>query len=161
MIENTCNILSKGLNNSDDNTRLTEILNQYERDLQAILAGDFALSVSPATLGSSAAAVNAAIASDAEKFTREVTIKLVNGEGDVIRTNRSFAIAASEDTAGDGVLGIAEDADSVELVNGEATVVLEYTGTWADEDTATLTVTGGEVAGKSVANKTSVDTLVA
>lgn len=161
MIENTFNIFSKGLSNQDDNTRLTTVLNRLERDLQAVLAGDFALSVTPATPGSSAAAVNAAIASDAAKFTRDVAIKLVDGDGNTIRTNGSFAIAVAEDTTGDGVVAIEDDADSITLVNGEGTVTLEYTGTWAAEDTATLTVTGGEVAGKAVSNKTSVDTLVA
>jgi len=161
MVENTYNILAEGVSAVDDGTRLSSILNSIGKDLQALLSGDFILVATPATLGSSAAVVNAAIASDAAKFTREVAVKLVNTAGDTIRTNGAFAIAVAEDTTGNGVVAIAESATSVELEDGEGLVALEYTGAWAAEDTATLTITGGEVAGKAVTNKTSVDTLVA
>ena len=161
MLENTYNIKTRSVRSFDDGESLTEVLNQIIAENKAILAGDLILSVSPATLGSSAAAVNAAIGGSAGKFTRDVTIKLVDSDGTLIKSNGSFTIGVAETTAGDGVAAIEDSATSVDLSNGEATVTLEYTGTWAENDTCTFTATGGTVAGASVSNKTSVDTLVA
>jgi hypothetical protein len=122
---------------------------------------DIALSATPATLGSSAAAVNAAIAGAEEKFTREVIVKLTNTEGDTHSWyTGTFAIAVAKSSTS-GVVAIADEATTVDIINGIGTVVLEYTGTWAEADTTTLTVTGGTVQSVALGNKTSIDTLVA
>jgi hypothetical protein len=124
------------------------------------LSGDLVLSVSPATLGSSAAAVNAAIGGAAAKFTRTVVIELQAANGDVHTWfDGTFAIAATKSSS--GTVAIAGGISVATLVNGRAVVTLEYTGTWASADTQTLTVTGGTKLGYTVSNKTSVDTLVA
>ena len=148
--------MSKGLPRSLK--RLYERIEQLEIASQAAINGGIVLSVTPATLGSSAAAVNTAIGEDG--FTRDVVIQLLDSYGDIIASNGSFAIAAAKDSTS-GTVTILGDLTSIELVDGEATVTLVYAGTWAEEDTCTLTVTGGTVAGNTVANKTSVDTLVA
>jgi hypothetical protein len=155
--------MSKGLPRSlealyERVTQLEIDSQQLGIDSQAAINGGIALSLSPATLGSSAAAVNTAIGGDG--FTRDVAIQLLDGDSEIVRSNGSFAIAATKDSTS-GTVTIEDDLTSINLVDGEATVTLVYAGTWADADTCTLTVTGGTVAGNTVADKTSVDTLVA
>jgi hypothetical protein len=124
------------------------------------LSGDIILSVTPAVLGSSAAAVNAAIAGSAAKFTRKVSIELQSANSNLHGWfDGTFAIAASN--TGSGTIAIAGGLTTATFTNGRASVTLEYTGTWAAADTATLTVTGGTKLGYAVSNKTSVDTLIA
>lgn len=131
-----------------------------ESIMASAMSGDIALRITPATLGSSAAAVAAAIAGDAEKFTRDVLVELVNTAGTVHTWfNGSLAVAGSETTAGDGTADTSEE--TVTMVDGVGTCTLEYIGVWAAADTATVTVTGGTILGYTVANKTSVDTLIA
>ena len=133
---------------------------EQDRLRSLALSGDIALACSPAATGSSAAAVAAAIAGTASKFTRTVTVSLVTAAGDVhswFSGTRDIAAAR----VGAGTIGIAASATAVTFVNGVATVVLEYTGTWAAENTATLTVTGGTLYEFTIENATSVDTLVA
>ncbi len=104
----------------------------YLAILEAALIGDLVIVATPTTLGSSAAAVNAAIGGAAAKFTRQVTIELQNAAGDVHTWfNGSLAIAVAEVTAGSGVSAIAGGVSSVTFVEGVATVTLEYTGAWA------------------------------
>lgn len=125
------------------------------------LSGDMVLVLSPATLGSSAAAVNAAIGGANAKFTRDVVIELQAANGDVHTWfDGTFAIAATK-TSVAGVIAIAGALTVATFVNGRTTITLEYTGTWAAADTATLTVTGSTKLGYTITNKTSVDTLVA
>jgi hypothetical protein len=125
------------------------------------LSGDMVLVVVPATLGSSAATVNAAIGGVDAKFTRDVVIELEAANGDVHTWfDGTFDIAATK-TSTAGVIAIADALTEASFVNGRATITLEYTGTWAAADTATLTVTGSSKLGYTIANKTSVDTLVA
>jgi len=125
------------------------------------MSKDITLSATPATLGSSAAAVNAAIAGAAEKFTRSVVVKLTNTEGELHTWfTGTFAIAATKSSTG-GTIAIAGGATAITLTNGQGSIVLEYTGEWAEGDTATLTITGGEVQSVTLGNKTSIDTLIA
>lgn len=125
-----------------------------------LLNGDMALSLSPATLGSSAAAVNTAIAGDG--FSRDVEITLVDSSGNIYdNIDFTFAVAVAAVTAGDGDCALEGAISNITLSNGKATVTINYTGTWAADDTSTLTVTGGTHLGYSITNKTSVDTLVA
>jgi hypothetical protein len=124
------------------------------------MSGDLVLVVTPATLGSSAVAVTAAIGGAEGKFTRNVTVTLKTAGGDTHSWfNGTFSVAGSEVTAGNGTC--ATSAATVTLVNGVGTCTLEYIGTWALGDTATVTVTGGTKLGYSITNKTSVDTLIA
>jgi len=123
------------------------------------LSGDMALAVSPATLGSKASTVNAAIGSNG-KFVRQVTIQLQTATGELHDWfNGTFAVAVAK--TGSGTVALAGGITSATFVNGVATVSLEYTGTWAAADTTTLTVTGGTKLGYTINNKTSVDTLIA
>jgi hypothetical protein len=135
----------------------------YLIGVERAMAGEIALIVSPATLGSSAADVNAAITTDG-KFVRRVKVELkASADGDVHQWfTGSFSAAVVANTGtGDGTAAIADGGDSVELENGVGYVDIEYTGTWAEGNTCTLTITGGTIMGYSVSNKTSVDTLVA
>lgn len=129
---------------------------------QKAMSGDLVLEALPATTGSSAAAVNAAIGGVATHFDRTVTVKLKDAAGDVHEWfNGTFAIAVVEVTAGNGTASIVGGLTAVTLVDGVGTVTVRYIGTWASGDTSTLTVTGGTKLGYTVANKTSVDTLIA
>lgn len=134
----------------------------YMKAMEKGLNGDMVLTLTPATTGSSAAAVNAAIGGTAAKYTRTVTVALKTAAGEVCTfLNGTFAIAVTENTAGNGVSAIAGGATTVTLTEGVGTVTIEYTGTWAAADTQTLTVTGGTKLGYSITNKTSIDTLIA
>jgi len=123
---------------------------------ESAMSGDLVLVLTPATAGSSAATINAG------SFTRDVLVELKNTAGDIHNWfTGTFAIAVVDDTAGDGSSAIAESATTVALTNGVGTVTIEYSGTWASDDTETLTVTGGTKLGYSIDNKTSVDTAIA
>jgi hypothetical protein len=135
---------------------------EYLEIQQKGMSGDMVLVASPIALGSSAAAVTAAIAGAAAKFTRDVTITLKTAAGEVHSWfNGTFAIAIAEVTAGSGVSAIAGGVAVATFVNGVATVTINYTGVWAAADTQTFTITGSTKLGYAIANKTSVDTLIA
>jgi hypothetical protein len=123
----------------------------YLGAMEKALNGDMVLTLTPATTGSSAA-----------KYTRTVTVTLKTAAGEVCTfLNGTFAIAVTENTVGNGTSAIAGSATTVTLTEGVGTVTIEYVGTWAAGDTQTLTVTGGTKLGYTIANKTSVDTLIA
>ena len=131
----------------------------YLIGVERAMAGEMVLVVSPATLGSSAADVNEAIGADG-KFVRRVKVELkASADGDVHQWFTG-SLEAEVTPSGSGNAAIADNGDSVELENGVGYVDIEYTGTWAEGDTCTLTITGGTIMGYSVSNKTSVDTLV-
>jgi hypothetical protein len=133
---------------------------EYQSIVEKALNGDMALVVTPVTLGSSAAAVNDEITAN-NKFTRDVEVELQTTDGEVQSwLNGTFAIASSV-TSTSGTLAIAGGLTEVTLKEGKGLVTLEYTGTWASGDVATLTVTGGSKLGYSIADQTSTDTLVA
>jgi len=93
------------------------------------LCGDLVLSVSPATCGSSEAAITAAIAGDDQKFTRNVQVKLVTASNELHSWfNDTLGIAATK--TGSGTAAIEDSATTVSLVDGVGTVTMEYTGTW-------------------------------
>ena len=138
---------------------LRRVVSDTTDALSAAAIGDMVIVATPATLGSSAAAVNAAIAADGQ-FDRTVVVTLETAAGAIHNWfNGTFAIAGSEVTAGDGTADTT--ALTVTVVNGVGTCVLRYIGAWAAADTATLTVTGDTIFGAVVANATSVDTLIA
>lgn len=126
---------------------------KYIDELVKIVSGDVAIAVTPATCGSSAAKIAAAIAGTAGKYQRRVTI-----EGPQL-FNGSLSIAVTKSSTS-GVVAISGGASTVQFKDGVAEVVLDYTGTWAADDTATLTVSGS-IAGTTLTSKTSVDTVIA
>lgn len=137
-------------------------LKKYILQIDKALSAAGVLVVTPDTLGSSAAAVNTAIGGAAAKFTRDVVIEFQDADGTVHDwLDGTFAIAVAEVTAGNGVSAIAGSATVATFINGRATITIEYTGTWAAADTQTFTITGSTRLGYTVANKTSVDTLIA
>ena len=105
----------------------------YMGVMQKAMAGDLVLVPSPATLANSAAAITAAItAASDDKFKRTVEVELQTAAGEVHEWfNGTFAIAATETTAGDGASAIADSAETITLTDGKGSVVVEYTGTWA------------------------------
>ena len=120
------------------------------------------LVATPATLGNSAAAVNAAIGGAAAKFVRDVQVKITNADGTLAEWfDGTFTVAVSKSSTS-GVIAFESGwTTTMTFVNGRASTRMKYTGTWASGDTATFTITGGTLLGFTVSNKTSVDTLVA
>lgn len=150
--------------------QVRELLAEMNVDLSSVnsafashskaMSGDVVIAVDPATCGSSAEAVNAAIGGEAGKFQRTVHIALADSEGNVYSWfEGSLSIAATKSSTS-GVVAIDGGGASVSFTNGEADVKLNYTGEWAAADTCTLTVSGS-VLGYTLTNATSVDTLVA
>lgn len=127
------------------------------------MSGDMVLVCTPATLGSSAAAVNAAIAGAGAKFQRTITCSLKNANGDAhIWYNGTIDISEAEVTNGDGAASINGGGSTVTLVAGVGSVTLDYVGAWAAADTETLTFGNNKmILGKTLTNATSVDTLIA
>ena len=139
------------------------VANSAEDRLRRLaMSGDMVLKCTPATAGSSAAAVAAAIAGTASKFVRTVTVTLETAGGEVHTWfSGKRDAAAAQVTAGNGTAAVTGSATDITFVNGSATVLIDYVGTWAAADTCTLTVTGATLLGHTLANKTSIDTLVA
>ena len=130
--------------------------------MKLAMSGDMVLKCTPTTAGSSAATVAADIAGGAGKFVRNVVVTLETAAGAVhtwFSGKRDAAAAVV--TAGDGTAAITGSATDITFVAGSVTVAIDYTLTWAAADTCTLTVTGGTLLGYAVADKTSVDTLIA
>ena len=140
--------------NNDVNDATADITKMNEA-----MSGDIVLKCTPTALGSSAADIAAAVLADGY-FEREVEISLVNAAGEVHTWfNGQLSVAGSETNAGDGTAD--PTAAKVTLVNGVGTCIFRYLKTWATGDIATLTITGGTILGYTIANKTSVDTLIA
>lgn len=146
----------------NDHTYVGADFFEYMRQMEKALSGDIVLVLIPDTLGSSAAKIATAVAGDAEKFVRTVKFELKDAAGNVHTWfNGEIAITIAETTAGDGAAAIADSATKVTLVEGVGSIDIEYTGTWAAADTSTLTTTQRDIAGVTIAAKTSVDTVVA
>lgn len=146
----------------NDHTYVGKDYFEYMRQVEKALAGDIVLSVTPATLGSSAAKIATAIAGTAKKFVRTVKFELKDAAGNIHTWfNGDVDLTIVEVTAGDGVSVIAESATKVSLVEGVGSIDIEYTGVWAAADTSTLTTTQRDIAGVTITAKTSVDTVVA
>jgi len=156
---NTYNIVGLGMDDSTlEEIRLTEILNQTINNWKAVLNGDIVLACSPATLTNSASDVNTAIGGDG--FTREIALTLKDSAGNDLKYTGTLAVAVSKSSTS-GTITIEDSATTVAVVNGAGSITVVYAGTWANTDTCTLTITGGTMAGATVTNKTSVDTLIA
>lgn len=140
---------------------IPSVYTSYGTITELAMSGNIVLVATPAVTGSSATAVNAAIAGTDAKFTRTVTLNLKTTGGTIhnwFSGSMNIAVAKSSSA---GVVAISGGATKATFVKGVANVTLEYTGTWVLGDTTTLTVTGGTVLGYTVTNKTSVDTLIA
>jgi len=126
----------------------------------------------PATVGNSAAAVNAEIIAET-KFVQTVTIELRN-EDDEVLTGFNGSVGpvgvlsiAKTSTAGlvaidpASILSV-NGQDKPIFVNGIATVLINYTGTWVNADDVTLTLTNAAMAEANGGDTvTFVDTLIA
>lgn len=132
-------------------------IEEYIVKMNSAMAGDMVITLTPATLASSAAAVNAEIALPVGKFVRTVAVELKNAAGEIHDWfTGTLSLADAEVTNGNGTGAVT--AATVAMVNGVGVATLEYIGVWAAADTQTLTVTG-TVMGNVLAAKTSVDTL--
>lgn len=127
--------------------------NQELTLVEKAMSGDIVLSILPATAGTAATT---------EDFTRTVYIEALTAAGEVHTwLNQSYAttLAIAEVTAGDGTASIV--STTLTLVNGQADIVVSGTGTWAEDDTNTLTVGNITVLGYTITGGTSVDTIIA
>lgn len=128
------------------------------------MSGDLVLAVSPVTLGSSAAVLNAAAAGT---ITHIITINIEDAGG-VLHywSSNTLAAAVSSAIADADVLAPLIDNASPALVAGTVDVVITYdtdagvTKTYAVGDTVTVTVSAN-VLGYTVADVTFIDTIVA
>ena len=118
-------------------------------------SGDMILVAANAT--TSAGAINAAIAGVDKKYDRTVDIKLTNTAGTTHEWFYGMFNVAVTKVSVDGIATISQTV--VPLNAGVGTVVITHTGTWAENDTITLTITGGKQFGYPISNDTSVDTL--
>lgn len=119
------------------------------------LAGDMVLVTANAT--TSAGTINTAIAGVNKKYTKTVTFTLKTA-ADATHTwfNGVFPVAVTKVSTA-GIISTAHAY--ITLVDGVGTIDVIMTGTWAQNDTVTVTVTGGTKYGYTIANKASVDTL--
>lgn len=130
-------------------------INDTYQVMYGILNKDFALEALPAVFGSSATSINKG------GYTRDVLCKVVDGDGKVVRAfDSTLPVAVVAETVGDGDATLA--SDTATFVDGYATVTITYTGTFAEDDTVTLTLgSSSTVATVSVDDAVSVDTIVA
>lgn len=127
--------------------------NQELTLIEKAMSGDILFSILPSTAGTSATT---------EDFVRTVYIEVLTAAGEVHSwLNQSYATTLSigEVTAGDGTASIV--STTLTLVNGQADIVVSGTGTWAADDTNTLTVANITVMGNTITGGTSVDTIIA
>lgn len=123
-------------------------------------SGDMVLVCTPATLATSAAIVIAAVAGAGLKYTRYVTVSLQTAAGEIHSWfNGDIGLTIAETTNGNGTANIVGTVNHVHLVDGSATIGVEYKLTWRVADDSTLTATGETILGYVVASATSVDTL--
>lgn len=127
-------------------------LRKYLSAIESAMAGDIVMVIDPETTGSAATT---------EDFTRDVIISIENAAGDVhtwLTADYTTTLAIAESTVGDGAATIA--STTLSIVAGKAVVTVSATGTWAADDTNTLTVSNITVLGVTVTAGTSVDTIV-
>ena len=130
-------------------------LRRYLADLESGVSLDLVIVVTPATLGSSATTINLG------SFKRTVTAQLQNAAGQRHEWYSGLlSVAVAESTFGNGTSAVLAGATTFPLVNGIGTVEIDYSATWALNDTQTTTISG-TVLGKSLVSHTSVDTNIA
>lgn len=158
-----------GVGGKDLNTRL----DGYMRAIAAFASFGVKIEPSPASIGNSAAAVNAAIGGVDAKFVQTITLTLKDADGFVLKDfNGSVGPVGVLTLATDSASGlVAFDATTIQdvngndkpiFVNGVATIKVEYTGAWLATETVTVTITEALMAeSNGGAAQTVVDTLVA
>lgn len=73
--------------------------------------------------------------------TQTFEISLVDSSGNVYEFyNGPIKLAIASSTAGDGTAAIDPVSTTPSMTNGVYSVSITFTGTWADDDTATLTI---------------------
>lgn len=119
-------------------------------------SGDLINNTTNAT--TSAGTINTAIAGVNKKYSRNVvfTLKTTGGTTHTWYNGVAPVTVAKSSTA--GVVVIADGAYAT-FVDGVATVAIEMTGTWAQNDTVTVTIPAFVTYGYTVAQKANVDTL--
>lgn len=149
-------------------------------DIEKILKAQSAFSgkavvidISPASIGNSAATINAAIGGAEGKFVQDITLTLKDLDGNTLEAfTGSYGPIGVLTVATNSASGsVAFDADTIEVINsvnkpiftnGVATVSIEYTGTFVAADTVTLTVTEADMAEANGGDaQTVVDTIIA
>lgn len=146
----------------NDHTYVGKEYFEYMRQIEKAMAGDIVLTLSPATTGSKATEITAALLPEGGKFVRTVKFELKDAAGNIHTWfNGDIDLTVADVTAGDGASAIANEATKVTLIEGIGTIDIEYTGTWAADDTNTLTTTQRDICGVTITAKTSVDTVVA
>lgn len=140
----------------------TLVANEAEDRLRRLaMSGDLEFVADPETAANGFTAINAAIAGAASKFTQTVTFTLQTAAGEVHTWYTGTRTIGIADTSSAGTAAIADTATATTLkfVAGVGTVTVEYTGTWAAAETATLTLTDGNVLGVEPGDATFVDTI--
>lgn len=146
----------------NDHTYVTPEFFEYLRMVEKALSGDIVLVLSPATTGSKATAIAAAVAAQGGKFIRTVKFELQDAAGNIHTWfSGDIALTSADVTAGDGESAIADEATNVTLKEGVGSVDIEYSGAWAAADTNTLTTTQRDICGVTITAKTSIDTVIA
>lgn len=127
--------------------------NEVKKHLTPALSGDLEFKVTPETVDT--------LYSDQNEsgYTRTVEVELVDGNG-----NRQWwfteevPIAVEESTSGDGAISVETTTPTME--DGYMKIEVEFSGTWANTDTNTLTVSEKTILGYTVSEATSVETSV-
>lgn len=132
----------------------------WELSLRRNAAGDGDMVLTSANKTTSATTINTAITGDDKKYELEYTVTLKDTAGTTTHTwfNGNFEIAVETDSTA-GIIAIKNDLKVITLIDGVGKVTLVYTGTWVATDVVTLSITGGNRYGYTVAGKDITDTL--
>ena len=145
-----------------------DTLDTYDGELLAkAMSGDVVLECSPSVAGTSAAALNAALAGT---FTKVITINLKSAAGALHNWATLTLSAVTSETVSDVDVSAPAMSDSTpDLVNGTVDITLTYntdanvTKTYVAGETVTLTVSApaAGILGYTISDATFIDTLVA
>lgn len=115
--------------------------------VEAMESGITPTVVSPGTaIGSSAAAINAAIVADG-LYSYSVAVKVCGADGEILNgfDGEKLSVSVTKSSTG-GTVAIVGGLTEVEFAKGIATFNVVYTGTWAAADTATIKIGYGDSA---------------
>lgn len=132
----------------------------WELSLRRNAAGDGDMVLTSADKTTAAATINSSIAGANKKHEVEFTVTLKNTAGTTTHDwfNGNFEIAVETDSTA-GIIAIKNDLKIITMLDGVGKVTLVYTGTWVATDVVTLSITGGNRYGFTVADKDITDTL--
>lgn len=121
---------------------------------------DVAVETDTATLEEDTTFAFAVTVEGVAPYTREVTIRLVNSEGNLHNWfTGTVPVTIAEVTDGDGTASVVGGL-SPTMTNGVMTVNVKLIGTWTANDTNTLSVTEATILGYTVTAVTSAETSV-